>query len=103
MCGAGGASLSLHSLMAAIMGAAACVPLVMLKAALWTNQARSRFPVVAEMQRWQTAAARPLLTDLSPLEVGPLLLMQAFALTDTSLHLSSCTKCQCAPVLPRNS
>ena len=67
---AGGASVSLHSLMAATLGAAACAPLVMIKAGMWSSQARRRFPVLEALQRWQTESASPLVSHMSPAQVS---------------------------------
>ena len=66
---AGGASLSLHSLTAATLGAAACVPLLMLRAGIWSSQARSRFPVLEEVQRWQAEVSSPVLHNMTHVQV----------------------------------
>lgn len=66
---AGGASLSLHSLTAATLGAAACVPLLMLRVGMWSSQARSRFPVLEEVQRWQADVSSPVLHNMTHVQV----------------------------------
>ena len=66
---AGGASLSLHSLTAATLGAAACVPLLMLRAGMWSSQARSQFPVLEEVQRWQAEVSIPVLHNMTHAQV----------------------------------
>ena len=66
---AGGASLSLHSLTAATLGAAACVPLLMLRAGMWSSQARTKFPVLEEVQRWQAEVSLPVLHNMTHVQV----------------------------------
>ena len=66
---AGGASLSLHSLTAATLGAAACVPLLMLRVGMWSSQARSQFPVLEEVQRWQAEVSLPILHNMTHVQV----------------------------------
>lgn len=65
----GGASLSLHSLAAAILGGAACVPLLMLRAGMWSSQARSQFPVLEEVHRWQAEVSIPVLHNMTRVQV----------------------------------
>ena len=67
---AGGASLSLHSLQSAGLGAAAALPLIIAKAALWTDAARQRFPILEEIQRREAETAAPVLSNMSPAQVS---------------------------------
>ena len=64
--------MSFHSLVAATLGAAACVPLLMLRAAMWTSEARLRFPVLEELQRWQAEQSSSIVRNLSAVQVRPL-------------------------------
>ncbi|DBB17711.1 hypothetical protein WJX82_007257 [Trebouxia sp. C0006] len=68
----GGASVSFHSLVAATLGAAACVPLLMLRAAMWTSEARLRFPVLEELQRWQAEQSSSIVRNLSAAQMAVL-------------------------------
>ena len=63
---AGGASLSLNTLRAAAIGGAAAVPLVALKAALWSDAARKALPFLEEMQQRQIEEFEPILYRLTP-------------------------------------
>ena len=68
-CATGGASVSFHSLVAATLGAVSCVPLLMLRAGMWTSEARRHFPVLEELQRWQAEQSSPIVRDMSPAQV----------------------------------
>ena len=58
----------MHSLTAATLGGAACVPLLMLRASMWSREARSRFPVLEEVQRWQAEVHIPVLNNMTPVQ-----------------------------------
>ena len=66
---AGGASLSFHSLTAATLGAAACVPLLMLRAWAWSREASYQFPVLADLQKWQAEEHDVFLKNTTPVQV----------------------------------
>lgn len=61
----GGASLSLGTLRAAVLGAAAATPLVAVKALLWTDNARSQLPFLEEIQTKQVEEFEPVLHQLT--------------------------------------
>lgn len=61
----GGASLSLDTLRAAAVGAAAATPLVALKALLWSDAARAQLPWLEEVQGQQVEEFQPLLHQLN--------------------------------------
>ena len=65
----GGASLSFHSLTAATLGAAACVPLLMLRARMWSSEACSQFPVLEELQTWQAEVSTPIVKNMTNAQV----------------------------------
>lgn len=66
---AGGASLSFHSLTAATLGAAACVPLLMLRAYMWSHEARAKFPVLEDLQKGQAEEYSAVLTNTTAAQV----------------------------------
>ena len=66
---AGGASLSGHSLTAATLGAAACVPLLMFRAWAWSKEAHDRFPVLLDLQKWQAEVYHPVLNNMTIVQV----------------------------------
>lgn len=61
----GGASLSLHSLESALVGAALAVPLVACRTALWSKEAEERLPALADMHRLMAEEAEPWLHRFS--------------------------------------
>jgi len=74
----GGASLSLHSLKAAGVGALASIPLVLLNYYLWTSpRAREQLPFLDEVQSKQVEDFGPMIDGLSPLQ------LQAFMVAET--------------------
>lgn len=74
----GGASLSLHSLKAAGVGALASIPLVLLNYYLWTSpKAAEQLPFLEEVQSKQLEDFGPMIDGLSPLQ------LQAFMVAET--------------------
>jgi hypothetical protein len=61
---AGGASLSLNSLQAGLIGAAAAAPLVAYKLFSWSSIAQQDNPTLAALKRSQTDVARPWLSNM---------------------------------------
>ncbi|KAL3140555.1 hypothetical protein ABBQ32_005134 [Trebouxia sp. C0010 RCD-2024] len=81
----GGASLSTHSLTAATLGCAACVPLLMLRASMWSREARKRFPVLEEVQRWQAEVHIPVLNNMTPVQMAVLVCCEVLPTTVMTL------------------
>lgn len=77
----GGASVSFHSLVAATLGAVSCVPLLMLRAGMWTSEARRHFPVLEELQRWQAEQSSPIVRDMSPAQMAVIVCCEALPTT----------------------
>jgi hypothetical protein len=69
----GGASLSLASLRAAALGAAAAIPLVAAKAALWSDAARAELPFLEEVQARTVEEFQPLLHELNAAQCAVIL------------------------------
>uniref|UniRef100_A0A383V7Z6 Uncharacterized protein n=1 Tax=Tetradesmus obliquus TaxID=3088 RepID=A0A383V7Z6_TETOB len=68
LCGkdpAGGASLSLNSLQAGLIGAAAAAPLVAYKLFSWTPPAQQQNPTLAALKRAQIDISRPWLSNMN--------------------------------------
>lgn len=89
--GTGGASLSMHSLVSATLGAAASAPLLMLRASMWTKEAHQRFPVLEELQRQEAEACSPVVRNMSSAQVYTL------CSCDSSADLCICTRDTTAP------
>ncbi|GAB4814131.1 hypothetical protein N2152v2_001177 [Parachlorella kessleri] len=62
----GGASLSMHSLQAAALGAAASLPLVVIKAYLWSEHGKRQIGWVEDWHRSQVECFKPLMHQLTP-------------------------------------
>jgi hypothetical protein len=62
----GGASLSLGSLRAALIGGAAALPLVAIKGFLWSDKAHSTLPFLEDVQQQQINEFQPILYQLNP-------------------------------------
>ena len=80
----GGASLSLHSLQCAALGALGALPLAGLRMYSWTPEAHKQLPALEDVHRHMMDSAEPWLAGLQPshvlglvaLETLPLLFLQ---------------------------
>lgn len=61
----GGASLSWHSLLAALTGAAAAVPLVAYKHLSWSREAHLEYPTISALHKALVDCTKPWLTGMS--------------------------------------
>ena len=70
---AGGAHLSLRSVGAAVLGLLAGAPMAALNAALWTPEARKRFPALEDMHKAECDPLDALFEGMTPAQVCLLL------------------------------